>query len=200
MKVRMMVQVLPPSMQDAEKAGLRAHVRRVGSDLQQSRSASAEQQMIHDLLVVERQPGQFVRQRKDHMEVADREAFLAPLSQPKVARVGEALRAVRGPARVIRDVGTIAASGTTVDVAAERRRTAVLDGVKNPQMLICQPRTVVLDEGFPVLSNDIRHLEGWRVHDRFCSFRERFTLSGFEISTWSSGLATADRCFPGRCT
>src|SRR5258708_4165436 len=78
MKVRMMLQVLPPSMQDAEKAGLRAHVRRVRSDLQQRRSASAEQQMIHDLLVVERQPGQFVRQRKDHMEVANREAFLAP--------------------------------------------------------------------------------------------------------------------------
>src|ERR1700733_5445959 len=56
-------------------------------------------------------------------------------------------------ARVIRDVGAIAASGTTVDVTAEYRRTAVLDRVKNAQMLIGQPGTVVLDESFPVLSN-----------------------------------------------
>ena len=76
-----------------------------------------------------------------------------------------------GPARIIRDVGAIAASGTTVDMTAERRRPAVLDRVKDPQVLIGQPGTVVLDEGFPVLSNDIRHLEGWLIHDRFCSFR-----------------------------
>jgi len=102
-------------------------------------------------------------------------------------------------ARVIRDVGAIAASGTTVDVTAERSRTAMLDGVKDSQMLIGQPRTVVLDEGFPELSNDVRHLEGWLIHDRFCSLRERFTLSGLETSIWSSGFGTAVRCFRERC-
>src|SRR5690349_8537316 len=108
-------------------------------------------------------------EREDHVEVADRKAFLLPFGEPQVPRMSEALRAMPRPARVIRDVGAIAASGTTVDVTAERRSTAVLDRMKNAQVLIGQPGTVVLDEGFPVSSNNIRHLEGWLVHDCFCS-------------------------------
>jgi hypothetical protein len=34
--------------------------------------------------------------------------------------------------QAIRDVGAVAAPGTTVQVAAERRRAALLDGVENP--------------------------------------------------------------------
>src|SRR5689334_8498118 len=167
MNVRMELQVLPPTVQDAEEADLGPQPLRVGSYFEQSVGGCAEQQTVDDLLIVQREPGQLMRQREDHVEVADRKTFLRPFGEPQVARMGEALRAMPRPARVIRDVGAIAASGTTVDVTAQRSRPAMLDGVKDSQMLVGQPRTVVLDEGFPVLSNDIRHLEGWRIHDRF---------------------------------
>jgi hypothetical protein len=182
MEVRMELQVLPPTVEDGEEANLGSKPLRVGSYFEQSVGGCAEQQTVDDLLIVEREPGQLMWQREDHVEVADRKTFLRPFGEPQVPRMGEALRAMPRPARVIRDVGAIAASGTTVDVTAERSRAAMLDGVKDSQMLIGQPRTVVLDEGFPVLSNDIRHLERWLIHDRFCSFRERFTLSGLETS------------------
>jgi hypothetical protein len=112
---------------------------RIGSYLEQSVSGCAEQQIVDGLLIVEREPRQLVWQREDRVEVADRETFLRPFGEPQVPPMGETLRAMPRPARVIRDVGAIAASGTTVDVTAERRRTAMLDGVKDTQMLIGQP-------------------------------------------------------------
>src|ERR1035441_1066137 len=73
MNVGMVLQVLPPGVQDAEETDLGAQVAGVGRHLQQSLSAGAKQQVIDGLLVVKRPPGQFVRQCKDHMEVADRD-------------------------------------------------------------------------------------------------------------------------------
>ena len=49
------------------------------------------------------------------------------------------------------------------------------------------------DEAVAVLSDDVGHLEGWPVHG-FCSFRERWMLSGLDTVIVSSGLATAVRC------
>jgi len=43
----------------------------VGRDLQQRGGTGAEQQVVDDLLVLESQPREFMRNREDHMEVAD---------------------------------------------------------------------------------------------------------------------------------
>ncbi len=90
------------------------------------------------------------------------------------------------------------ASGTAIPVAAERRRAAKLDGVQHSQMEPREPGPVLCDEAIAGLSNDIGHLEGWRVHG-FCSFRERLLLSGLETVIVSKGFATAVRCFCERC-
>ena len=57
--MRVLLQILPPGVQDAEKTDLGAQVLGIGRNLQQSLSAGAKQQVIDGLLVVKHQPGQF---------------------------------------------------------------------------------------------------------------------------------------------
>lgn len=90
------------------------------------------------------------------------------------------------------------ASGTAIEMASQRGRAAVLDGVEHTQVVPRKPGTVLLDEAVLVLADDIGHLEGWPVH-RFCNFRESVTLSGRETSIVSRGFATAVKCFRERC-
>ena len=44
-------------------------------------------------------------------------------------------------AGVIRNAAVIAAAGTSIDVAAQRRRTAPGDGAQHAQLLIAEPGT-----------------------------------------------------------
>lgn len=135
--------------------------------------------------------------REDHMEVADREEFSTSFSEPLVASAGQTLRAMPITTRVVGD-DAMTASGTAIEMAAQRGRAAVLDGVEYAPVVPRKPGTVLLNEAVLVLSDDIGHLEGRPVH-RFCNFRERLTLSGLETSIVSRGFATAVKCFRERC-
>src|ERR1017187_1228487 len=66
-------------------------------------------------------------------------------------------------------------------------RAANLDGIQYAQMEPRQPGSVLCDEAVAVLSDDVGHLEGWPVHG-FCSFRERWMLSGLDTGVVSSGF------------
>jgi hypothetical protein len=72
-----------------------------------------------------------VRHAEDDMEVSCGQDFLFAGSQPTLARLCLALGAMPVTAGVIGN-GLMTAPGTTVQVAAERRRAALLDGVENP--------------------------------------------------------------------
>ena len=61
MNVRMMLKILAPGVEHAQKADLRTEMLGVGSDLQQSRGAGAEQEIIDDFLVLQGKPREFVR-------------------------------------------------------------------------------------------------------------------------------------------
>ena len=69
--MRMMLEILSPGVQHAEEADLCAEMLRIGGDLQQRGGAGAEQEVVDDLLVLQGQPRQFVREREDHMHVVD---------------------------------------------------------------------------------------------------------------------------------
>ena len=198
MNVRMMLEVLAPGVEHAQEADLRAEMLGVGRNLQQSRGAGAEQEVVDDLLVLQSQPRKLVRQGEHDMHVADRQQFFAAFRQPLVASVGLALRAMPVAAGVERD-GLMAASGTAIQVATECCRAAKLDGVQHAQMEPRQPGPVLCDEAVAVLSDDVGHLERWPVH-RFCSFRERLLLSGLETADRRpAGWPPAVRCFCERC-
>src|SRR5450755_3960723 len=96
-------------MEHAEEADLRAQVPRVTCDLKQGGGACAEQQAVDQPLVLERQRGQFPRQREDGMDIARGQQLPLALLEPADAGVALALRAVPVTARVIGD-GSMAAA------------------------------------------------------------------------------------------
>jgi len=56
MNVRVMLKILAPGVQYAQKADLRSEMFGIGRDLQQSRGGGAEQEIVYDLLVLQSQP------------------------------------------------------------------------------------------------------------------------------------------------
>lgn len=92
MNVRMMQEILAPGVEHTQKADFRSKMFGVGGNLQQRRSAGAEQEIVDDFLVLQSQPRELVRQGENDMDVADRQQFFAALGEPFVARIGLALR------------------------------------------------------------------------------------------------------------
>src|SRR3954471_18478759 len=132
-----------------------------------------------------------MRQREDHVYIGNIQQFLFTISEPLVASVGLALSAMAVSARVVGD-GLLSTAGALIQVAAERGRTAALDGSQHAKMLPGQSGSVLLNKAFACCSNDVGHLEGWRVH-LLCSLRERFTCSRLENWALSMGVPAAFR-------
>ena len=86
----------------------------------------------------------------------------------------------------------MAASGTSVQVAAESCRTAVPDGVQYLQLRPGQMSLILPDEAVARDTNDIGHLKGGPLH-LFSSFRDLLISSGRDTVIMSSGLAVAFR-------
>src|SRR6516165_810960 len=145
MHVRVKEQLLIPGVQDAEESGLRAQVTRITRDRPQRGGAGAKQEVVDLALVLQGQGRQRMRQGEDHVDVAGGEQVAAARRKPAVARVGLALRAVPVAAGVERD-GAMTAARTFIDVSAERRRPAGLDGTEDFQMPPGEPLPVAIEE------------------------------------------------------
>ncbi|HEY4355591.1 MAG TPA: hypothetical protein VGN16_07590, partial [Acidobacteriaceae bacterium] len=100
MNMRMDLQILSPGVQDAEEADLCAQVLRVGCDVKECCSADAKEEIIDDLLVLQSQPGKFVRNGEDYMHVFYGQQFFVAIGQPLIAGIGLALRTMSRPAGV----------------------------------------------------------------------------------------------------
>src|SRR5271166_1768946 len=97
--VRVKFELLVPGMQHAEEADLGAETARGARDFEQGFGAGTKQQVVDELLVLQREWRQFMWQREDHMHVARRQKFPAARGEPLVPRVGLALGAVSVSAR-----------------------------------------------------------------------------------------------------
>ena len=104
-----------------------------------------------------------MRQRKDHMNVADTEQFFGARRKPLVAGVGLALWTVPVATREKGD-GTMAASGALIEMTAERCRTAVLDGPQHLELLPAQTGLVTPDEAVARGTDNVGHLQGGPFH------------------------------------
>ena len=71
----MVLQILAPRVEHTQHADPGAQLFRIGRDLAERGRARAEQQIVHDLLILERQPRELMRQREDHMRVLTRQEF-----------------------------------------------------------------------------------------------------------------------------
>jgi hypothetical protein len=196
MDMRMSQQILAPGMQDGEESDLRSQVLGIGGNLQKGLRTGAEQEVINDLLVLQRQMGELVRQGKDNVDIGDRQEFVLAGSDPLIASSALALGAVPIPATIEGD-GAIAAARTVVAMATECRGTATCDSAEHFAVGPVNPPTVVLDEAIALRTNDIGHLEERPGHF-FRSLRGRWTSSRLETSRASRGLGTARRCLGER--
>lgn len=171
--MRVSLKILPPGVEHAEETDLRPEVFRIGSNLQQRSGTGSEEKIVNNLLVLQSQPRELVRDREDHVNVFPWQQLRAACGEPLFTSVGLALRTMSRTAGVERD-GLMAALAALIQVSTKCCRSAVLNGEKNAEMKPRQPGSVAFDKCVAMRANDIGHLEGWLIHF-LCNFRERFT-------------------------
>src|SRR5450631_244309 len=193
----MVLKVLTPGMEHAEKSDISSEVLRIASQFEHRRGAGAVEQIVQQPLVLEDQSGKFMRQCEDDMKVRNGQQFSRTCRQPFCARVPLTLGAVPIAARVERD-GLMAAADALIQMTAQCRGAAANDGIEHLAMGPCKMRLLLLPETVARCADDVGHLEGGPAH-RFMRLLERFASSGRDTSMASSGLGIACRCRRDRC-
>ena len=87
-------------------------------------------------------------EREDEVDVATRQQFAFTGTQPLLARIGLAFWTMAVAAGVVRD-GFMPAAGALIQMAAERGRSAALDGAEYFELLPGDSGSVLLDKVFP---------------------------------------------------
>ena len=128
----MVAEILTPGMKDGGNSQGSLEV--VAAELQQGRGGAGEQEGVEAGLVVPDERVQFVRQRKNDVEVRDGQQVLGLLLQPLGAFEVLATGTMAVAARVRHEV-FLAAMGTPVLVATQRWRVTGGDGVEDLPMM-----------------------------------------------------------------
>ena len=93
-------------------------VARISGYLEQGLGTGAEQEVIENLLVLQRQWGELVRQSEDNMDIGNGQKFILPSHDPFVASAALTLGAMAITAAVEGD-GAIAAARALIAMATE---------------------------------------------------------------------------------
>jgi hypothetical protein len=93
-------------------------VARISGHLEQGLGTGAEQEVIENLLVLQRQWGELVRQGKDNMDIGNRQKFTLPSHDPLVASTALTLWAMAIATAVIGD-GAIATARALIAMPTE---------------------------------------------------------------------------------
>jgi hypothetical protein len=117
-EVGMSQQVLSPGMEYREESDLGPQMSGIAGNFQKGFRAGAKQEVIEDLLVLQRQWGELVRQSKDNMDIGNRQKFTLPGHDPLVASAALTLGTMAIAATVKRD-GAIAAARALIAMPAE---------------------------------------------------------------------------------
>jgi hypothetical protein len=100
-EVRMSQQILSPGVQDGKEANVCPQVARIAGYFEQGLGTGAEQEVIENLLVLQRQWGELVRESEDNVDIGDRQKFPLPSHDPLVASATLTLWAMAIAATVI---------------------------------------------------------------------------------------------------
>src|SRR5260370_15063519 len=105
-------------MQDRKEANGCPQVQRSAAYVEHGLRTGAEQEVIEDLLVLQRQWGELVRESKDNMDIGDRQKFTLPSHNPLVASATLTLGAMAIATTVIRG-GAIATARALITIPTE---------------------------------------------------------------------------------
>jgi len=103
-------------------------------------------------------------QCEDHVQIAGREKFSSTCSDPTFPSSGLTLRAVAIAAAVIRDGGTIPATGALIEMAAECGGTTSPNGQQHFDVLPTEPVAISFEESISRGADQIGHLKGRPTH------------------------------------
>jgi len=162
--VRMNFEFLAPGVQHAEETNVGAEVSGIASDFEKGLGAGAEQETVEDLLVLQDQWRQAAGECEDHVQVAGREKFSSTRGDPAFPCSDLTLRAVAIAAAVIRDGGTMPATGALVEMAAECGGTTSPNGQQHFDVLPPEPVAISFEESISRGADQIGHLEWWPGH------------------------------------
>ena len=157
MDVRVELDLLTPGVQHAEETNFHTEVPRIARDFLKCFGTSAKQEIVEDLLVLQHQWPQPVGQCKDDVQVAGREQFSSPRSNPAFPSRDLALRAVAISTTIEGD-GTVPAAGAFVEMTAECGGPTPRNGQQHFDMLPTDPLAVSFDKGRSRGADDIGHL------------------------------------------
>jgi hypothetical protein len=115
----------------------------IGGYFQQGFRTGAEQEVIEDLLVLQRQLGELVRESEDNMDIGDRQEFVLASRDPFIAGSALAFWAMPIAATVERD-GAIAAARALVAMPAQSRGAATSDGTEDFAVGAVNPAEIIL--------------------------------------------------------
>jgi hypothetical protein len=139
-------------------------VSRIASHLEKGFGTGAEQEIVEDLLVLQNQWRQAAGECEDHVRVACCKKFSFTRSDPAFPCSDLTLRAVAISAAVIRDGGTMPATGALVEMAAECGGTTSPNGQQHFDVLPPEPVAISFEECISRGADQIGHLEGWPGH------------------------------------
>jgi hypothetical protein len=105
-------------MQDRKEANVCPQVTRISGYLEHGLRTGAEQEVIENLLVLQRQWGEWVRQSEDNMDIGDRQKFVLTSHNPLVASATLTLGAMAIATTVIRG-GAIATARALITMPTE---------------------------------------------------------------------------------
>src|ERR1700676_1038170 len=103
-------------------------------------------------------------QCEDYVQIAGREKFPSPRSDPAVPSSGLTLRAMAIAAAVIRDGGAMSAAGTLIEMTAECGGTTPANGQQYFDVLPTEPVAISFEESVSRGADQIGHLEWWPGH------------------------------------
>jgi hypothetical protein len=157
MDVWVMGERLAPGMQHGNDAKLGAEVPGISGNDPQRLGRRPEQDGVDHRLVLEGDLGDRGRQGEGDVEVGHRQQLSLSRREPVGTGLPLALRAVPVAAGVV-GVADEAAVRAALDMTAQRRRPAQLDGAHHPPLDPAQVAVMGLGVGVVVAAEDIRHL------------------------------------------
>lgn len=154
----MMQEILSPRVQDGRETDLRAQVLGVRSDGEQGLGSGAKKNVVHHRLILQGYRSKRFGQCKDGVMVRDGEDFRLARFEPLRLVQALAFGAVAIAARIVGD-GLMATVVAFVDVSAQRRRAAHLDGVHDTALFPRHAGAIFLAIDVPVRTENVRHFQ-----------------------------------------
>ena len=186
MDVGVVLEVLPPGVEDGQEADLGPEVLGVGGDLLQGLGGGPEQQAVDHARVLQGDRAERRGQGEDEVEVLDGQEFRLAGLHPVGGGGGLTLGAVAVAAGVVGDL-PVPAPVALLDVPAQRRGPAGGDVVQGAALLGREPVAVAIEEGVAVSPEDVGHFEPGPGHGRDSPGRGASRSSGLRVASTAAG-------------